>query len=83
MVVAADRGSAELDAGIAIRTYGANPGVVDIAGEEFMKGVTEGVMSDLPIWRNKVHRAKPVFCAADKYLAEFRKWAKQFYTEPA
>jgi nitrite reductase/ring-hydroxylating ferredoxin subunit len=60
----------------------ATSNMVDIAGEEFMKGVTEGVMSDMPIWRNKVHRAKPVFCAADRYLAEFRKWARQFYSDP-
>jgi hypothetical protein len=56
--------------------------MVDIAGEEFMKGVTEGVTSDMRIWENKVHRAKPVLCAADKFLGEFRKWAKQFYTNP-
>jgi nitrite reductase/ring-hydroxylating ferredoxin subunit len=56
--------------------------MVDIAGEEFMKGVTEGVTSDMRIWGNKVHRVRPVLCAADRFLAEFRKWAKQFYTNP-
>jgi hypothetical protein len=56
--------------------------MVDLAGEDFMKGVTEGVVSDMRIWGNKVHRAKPVLCAADRFLAEFRKWAKQFYTNP-
>jgi hypothetical protein len=37
----------------------------------------------MPIWRNKVHRARPVLCEADVYLAEFRKWARQFYSQPA
>jgi nitrite reductase/ring-hydroxylating ferredoxin subunit len=60
----------------------ATKNMVDIAGEEFMKGVTEGVTSDIRIWENKVHRAKPVLCAADKFLGEFRKWAKQFYSNP-
>jgi len=34
------------------------------------------------IWSNKVHRAKPLLCEADKYLAEFRQWVRQFYTDP-
>jgi hypothetical protein len=56
--------------------------LVDIAGEEFMKKLTEGVQQDMPIWRNKVHRARPVLCEADTYLAEFRRWARQFYSQP-
>jgi nitrite reductase/ring-hydroxylating ferredoxin subunit len=57
--------------------------LVDLAGEEFMRGLTDGVQQDFVIWRNKVHRARPVLCEADTYLAEFRKWARQFYTNPA
>jgi phenylpropionate dioxygenase-like ring-hydroxylating dioxygenase large terminal subunit len=56
---------------------------VDVAGEEFMKGLTGGVQQDLPIWANKVYRARPVLCEADTYLAEYRKWVKQFYSDPA
>jgi hypothetical protein len=56
--------------------------LVDIAGEEFMKGLTDGVQQDFQIWKHKVHRARPVLCEADTYLAEFRKWARQFYTSP-
>jgi len=56
--------------------------IVDFFGEEFMTGLTQGVQQDLPIWTNKVHRARPVLCEADTYLAEFRKWARQFYTNP-
>jgi len=53
---------------------------VDLAGEEFMQGLTQGVQQDFPIWSNKVHRARPVLCEADVYLAEFRRWARQFYS---
>ncbi len=56
--------------------------MVDVAGEEFMNRLTTGVQQDLAIWRNKVHRAKPVLCEADTYLAGFRKWARQFYSRP-
>ena len=37
----------------------------------------------MAIWKNKVHRARPVLCEADTYLVEFRKWARQFYSQPA
>jgi nitrite reductase/ring-hydroxylating ferredoxin subunit len=59
--------------------------MVDIAGEEFMTALTEGVLQDMQIWTNKVHRANPVFCEADDDLVEFRKWTRQFYSdlEPA
>ena len=56
---------------------------VDVAGEEWFKGMTSGVMDDWRIWTNKVHRADPVFCEADTLLVEFRRWAKQFYSNPA
>ena len=57
--------------------------LVDLAGEEFMNGLTQGVMQDFPIWQNKVYRANPVLCEADEYLRDFRKWVRQFYTDPA
>ena len=60
----------------------ATKNIVDFFGEEFMTGLTQGVQQDIPIWTNKVHRARPVLCEADNYLAEFRKWARQFYSQP-
>ena len=57
--------------------------MVDVAGEEFMKNLTEGVEQDLEIWKHKVHRARPVLCEEDRYLAQYRRWARQFYTQPA
>jgi nitrite reductase/ring-hydroxylating ferredoxin subunit len=54
---------------------------VDVAGEEWFNGITKGVMDDWQIWTNKIHRADPVFCEEDKLLVEFRRWAKQFYSE--
>ena len=55
---------------------------VDLMGEEFMRSLVQGVQSDMPIWKNKVHRAQPVLCEEDTYLAEFRMWARQFYCDP-
>ena len=45
-----------------------------------MAKITEGVEADFRIWQNKIHRSEPVFCEADTYLVEFRKWVKQFYS---
>ena len=53
---------------------------IDVAGEEWIKGMTGGVQDDVRIWKNKIHRADPVFCEADTYLAEFRRWVRQFYS---
>lgn len=55
---------------------------VDMVGEEIMTNLKKGVSDDFPIWKNKVHRGRPVLCEADTYLADYRKWARQFYTHP-
>ncbi|MDX1650014.1 MAG: Rieske 2Fe-2S domain-containing protein, partial [Myxococcota bacterium] len=56
--------------------------MADLAGEDFIEHLQSGVMQDMRIWRHKVHRARPVLCEADAHLAEFRRWARQFYSEP-
>ena len=57
--------------------------LADVAGEEFIAGMSQGVLSDMRIWKNKIHRTHPVLCKGDSYLIEFRRWAKQFYSESA
>lgn len=56
--------------------------LADVAGDEFLENLTRGVQDDLPIWRNKVHRAEPVFCEKDTFLVEYRRWVRQFYSRP-
>ena len=48
-----------------------------------MSSLKKGVFDDFPIWKNKVYRDSPVLCEADTYLAQYRKWARQFYSNPA
>jgi hypothetical protein len=57
--------------------------LADVAGEEWIAQIAGGVEDDMRIWKHKVHRADPVFCEADKELGEFRRWVKQFYSDPA
>ena len=54
--------------------------VADELGEDFMTGIVNGVMADVPIWENKIHRPQPVMCETDKHIAEFRRWTRQFYS---
>ena len=53
--------------------------IEDLAGDDVMKGIIDGLSDDYPIWANKVHKHRPVFCKADKTLVLFRKWVRQFY----
>jgi phenylpropionate dioxygenase-like ring-hydroxylating dioxygenase large terminal subunit len=53
--------------------------IEDLAGDDVMKGIISGLGDDYPIWANKVHRRRPVFCKGDETLVTFRKWVRQFY----
>ena len=53
--------------------------IEDLAGDDVMKGIIDGLSDDYPIWANKVHKHKPLFCQGDKTLVLFRKWVRQLY----
>ena len=53
--------------------------IEDAAGDDVMKGIIDGLSDDYPIWANKVHKRRPVFCKGDETLVLFRKWVRQFY----
>lgn len=55
--------------------------MVDLVGEDFMRGLISGVADDFHIWDNKLHRQRPVFCKADESLMTFRNWVTQFYSQ--
>ena len=49
--------------------------------DEIMDGVTgaHGLQADVPIWRDKIYREKPLLVAGDGPIHEFRRWYSQFY----
>lgn len=55
--------------------------LADTAGEEFVDGLSQGVLADIRIWENKIYRANPVLCDGDRLIGKFRQWTKQFYSE--
>ncbi len=40
----------------------------------------QGIYEDIPIWENKRYLANALFVKGDGPIAEFRKWARQFYS---
>ncbi|MFV0316064.1 MAG: Rieske 2Fe-2S domain-containing protein [Microthrixaceae bacterium] len=57
------------------------PEAAESAADEIVEGVTGpyGVQADIPIWRDKVFRAKPLLVKGDGPVMEFRRWYAQFY----
>jgi len=55
--------------------------IEDLAGDDVMRGIVEGLSDDYPIWANKVHKQRPIFCKGDETLVTFRKWVRQFYID--
>jgi len=55
--------------------------IEDLAGDDVMRGIVEGLSDDYPIWANKVHKQQPIFCKGDETLVTFRKWVRQFYID--
>ena len=55
--------------------------IEDLAGDDVIKGIIAGLSDDYPIWANKVHKHRPVFCKGDDTLVTFRKWVRQFYID--
>lgn len=46
------------------------------------KAIAEGkrtIDQDVPIWENKVYRARPGLCENDGPIMQYRRWASQFY----
>ena len=41
----------------------------------------KGVEGDIPIWHNKIHRARPYLCDGDGPILRFRRYFEQFYTD--
>jgi nitrite reductase/ring-hydroxylating ferredoxin subunit len=56
----------------------------EAAQQEVIKGITEGtgLEADIPIWENKRFMPNPMLCDGDGPIAEFRRWAAQFYSTP-
>ena len=42
----------------------------------------EQFTQDVPIWENKIYRARPMLTTSDGPVAQYRRWFRQFYPDP-
>jgi phenylpropionate dioxygenase-like ring-hydroxylating dioxygenase large terminal subunit len=53
------------------------------AGHEIIDAFSKsGIFQDVPIWEFKQYKERPVLVKGDGRIAEYRRWASQFYTWP-
>jgi phenylpropionate dioxygenase-like ring-hydroxylating dioxygenase large terminal subunit len=57
------------------------PAGVESVADDVIEGVVgeHGLGADVPIWRDKVFRDRPVLVKGDGPFTEFRRWYEQFY----
>jgi len=46
-----------------------------------IKELGRTIAQDIPIFNNKVYRSEPLLCDGDGPIMQYRRWARQFYTE--
>jgi phenylpropionate dioxygenase-like ring-hydroxylating dioxygenase large terminal subunit len=52
-------------------------------GRAFMREFSRQINQDIPIWENKIYRATPRLAMGEGAIVDFRRWAHQFYDQPA
>jgi nitrite reductase/ring-hydroxylating ferredoxin subunit len=51
--------------------------------ELFVRGYTTDLMADVPIWSRKRYVPRPTLIEGEQPIAQYRKFAAQFYSQPA
>jgi len=57
--------------------------VTSTVGAHFIAEIERQLGQDIPIWENKIYVNPPLLVEGDGPIGLFRKWCKQFYSEPA
>jgi nitrite reductase/ring-hydroxylating ferredoxin subunit len=59
------------------------PFVAPLLRELFVRGYTSDLMADVPIWSRKRYVARPALIEGEQPIVAYRKFAAQFYSDPA
>ncbi len=59
------------------------PFITPLVRELFVRGYTSDLMADVPIWSRKRYVPRPALTEGEHPIAIYRKFAAQFYSEPA
>ena len=54
------------------------PGGSPNVGQALMAEISRQVEEDIPIWENKIYRARPLYSEGDGPISALRKWSRQF-----
>jgi phenylpropionate dioxygenase-like ring-hydroxylating dioxygenase large terminal subunit len=57
--------------------------VTSTVGAAFIREIDRQLNQDIPIWENKAYINPPLLVDGDGPIGLFRKWVRQFYSEPA
>jgi len=60
-----------------------NQDVTSTVGQAFIREVTRQLEQDIPIWENKRYVDPPLLVDGDGPIGLFRRWARQFYSDPS
>ena len=61
----------------------ANDAATAGVGKALIADIEKQMREDTPIWENKVYHERPLLCDGDGPIAQYRRWARQFYSEEA
>jgi nitrite reductase/ring-hydroxylating ferredoxin subunit len=56
--------------------------VTSTVGAAFIREIERQLAQDIPIWENKIYVTPPLVVDNDGPIGVFRRWTKQFYSEP-
>jgi 3-ketosteroid 9alpha-monooxygenase subunit A len=60
----------------------AHKDVTKTVGKAYMREIERQLEQDIPIWENKIYVNPPLLVDGDGPIGLFRKWSRQFYSEP-
>ena len=66
-----------------VRKLGDDEALNSSVGAAFVDEVHKQVLEDKPIWENKAYNPRPVLTKEETGILAHRKWAEQFYSDPA
>ena len=52
-------------------------------GAALVQNIVKQWVEDTPVWENKTYLERPTLCENDGPIAEYRRWASQFYDDPS
>jgi hypothetical protein len=76
-----DEGLVEANFAFSVKRLG-NADATRGVGKALIADIEKQMREDTPVWENKIYRPTPMLCDGDGPISAYRRWARQFYSEP-